>query len=67
LGVPKPKLAPYVLRMAYQTTTKLMGLIRDLKIYAHGILYITTFTMLQNNVIHFNYSMFVGETMVKGC
>ncbi len=28
LGLPKPKLAPYNLRMANQTTTKPMGLIR---------------------------------------
>jgi hypothetical protein len=30
LGLPKPKLAPYNLRMANQTTTKPMGLIKDL-------------------------------------
>jgi hypothetical protein len=44
LGLPKPKPAPYNLRMANQTTTKPMGLIRDLKI--HGIPYITTFIVL---------------------
>ncbi len=37
LGLPKPKLAPYHLRMVNQTTTKPMGLIKDLKIYVHGI------------------------------
>jgi hypothetical protein len=42
LGLPKPKPTPYNLRMAYQTTTKLMGLIRDMKIYVHGIPYIIT-------------------------
>jgi hypothetical protein len=31
LGFPKPKLAPYNLRMTNQTTTKLVGLIRDLR------------------------------------
>ncbi len=46
LGLPKPKPTPYNLRMAYQTTTKPMGLIRDMKIYVHGIPYITTFTIL---------------------
>jgi hypothetical protein len=40
LGLPKLKLAPYNLKMANQTTTKLVGLIRDLKIYVHGIPYI---------------------------
>jgi hypothetical protein len=45
LGLPKPKPAPYNLRMANQTTTKLMGLIKDLKIYVHDIPYIFTFTV----------------------
>jgi hypothetical protein len=30
LGLPKPKLAPYNLQIANQTTTKLVGLIKDL-------------------------------------
>ncbi len=46
LGLPKPKPAPYNLSWANQTTTKLVGLIRDLKIYVHGIHYITTFIVL---------------------
>jgi len=50
-GFLKPKPAPYNLRMANQPTTKPMGLIRDLKIYVHDIFYITTFTILQNNVV----------------
>jgi hypothetical protein len=33
LGLLKPKPTPYNMRMADQTTTKLVGLIRDLKIY----------------------------------
>jgi hypothetical protein len=43
--------------MADQTTTKLGGLIGNLKIYVHGIPYITTFTILQNNVVDSSYSM----------
>jgi len=31
--------------------TKLGRLIRDLKMYAHGITNIVTFTILQNNVV----------------
>ncbi len=46
--------------MAYQATTKSMGLIIDLKIYVHAIPYITMFTMLQNNVLNISYSMFLG-------
>ncbi len=60
LELPKPKPTPYNLRMAYQTTTKPMGLIKDLKIYVHGIPYITMFTVLQNNVVDFSYSMLLG-------
>jgi hypothetical protein len=46
LGLAKPKPTPYNLKMADYTTTKPMWLIRDLKIYVHGIPYITTFTVL---------------------
>ncbi len=67
LGLPKPKLAPYNLRMADQITTKPMGLIRNIKIYVHDIPYITMFTILQNNVVDYNYSMLLGKTMVEGC
>jgi len=61
LGLPKPKPAPYNLRMVDQTTTKLVGLIRDMKIYIHGIPYIITFTILQNSVVDFSYSMLLGR------
>ncbi len=50
LGLPKPKPTPYNLRMVDQTTIKLVGLIKNLKIYVHGIPYIIVFTILQNNV-----------------
>jgi hypothetical protein len=46
LGLPRPKPAPYNLRMADQTTIKPMGLIKNMKIYVHGIPYITMFTVL---------------------
>jgi hypothetical protein len=39
LGLPKLKHAPYNLRMAYQTTIKLVGLIKDLKMHVHGSLH----------------------------
>jgi hypothetical protein len=65
LGLPKPKPAPYNLSMADQTTTKLMGLIKDLKIYVHGILYITTFIVLQNNEVNSSYAMLLGRPWLK--
>jgi hypothetical protein len=46
LGLPKPKPTRYNLRMVDQTTTKPMGLIKDLKIYVHGLVYIITFIVL---------------------
>jgi hypothetical protein len=61
LGLPKPKLAPYNLRMADQTTTKLVGLIKDLKIYVHGIPYITMFIVFQNNMVDSNIPCCWGD------
>jgi hypothetical protein len=37
LGLPKPKPTPYKLWMVEQTTTKLVGLIKDRRTYVHGI------------------------------
>ncbi len=51
--------------MADQTTTKLMGLIKDLKVYVHDIPYIITFIVLQNNVVDFSYSMLLGWPWLK--
>ncbi len=61
LMIPKPKPTPYNLRMVDQTTTKLVGLIKDLKIYVHAIPYITMFIVLHNNVVDFSYSMLLGR------
>ncbi len=65
LGVPKPKPAPYNLRMENQTTTKPVGSIRDLKIYVHGIPYITTTTIFQNSVVDYSYSMLLGRPWLR--
>jgi len=42
-----------------------MGLIKDLKIYVHGIPYINTFTGFQNSVVDFNYSMLLRRPWLK--
>ncbi len=47
--------------MVNETTTKPMGLNRDMKIYVHDIFYITTFIVLHNSVIDANYSMLLGK------
>jgi hypothetical protein len=51
--------------MADQITTKLVRLIRDLKIYVHGIPYIIMFITLQNNVVNSNYSMLLGRPWLR--
>jgi uncharacterized membrane protein len=51
--------------MAYQTTTKPVGLIRDLRIYVHGIPYITMFTVLHISVVDSSYSMLLGRPWLK--
>ncbi len=51
--------------MIHQTTTKLIGLIKDLKIYVHNIPYIITFIVLQNNVVNFCYSMLLEKPWLK--
>jgi hypothetical protein len=65
LGLPKPKPTPYNLKMAYQTNTKPMGLIKHINIYVHDIPYIITFIVLQNNVVDFSYSMLFGRPWLK--
>jgi hypothetical protein len=65
LGLPKPKHAPYNLKMVDQTITKLVGLIRDLKIYVHGIPYIITFIIPYNSVVDSSYSMLLGRPWLK--
>jgi hypothetical protein len=51
--------------MLDQTTTQLMGLIHDLQIYIHNIPCVTTFVILRNNVMDFNYSMLLGRPWLK--
>jgi hypothetical protein len=61
----KPKPTSYNLKMADQTTTKPIGLIKDLKIYVHGIPYITMFTVLHTSVVDSSYSMLLGRPWLK--
>ncbi len=61
----KLQLAPYNLRMADQTSIKLVRLIKDLKIYVHGIPYIIMFNVLQNNVVDSNYSMLLERPWLR--
>jgi hypothetical protein len=41
--------------------TKPLGIIKNLKIHIHGIPYVTTFTISQNNVVDSSYSMLLGR------
>jgi hypothetical protein len=51
--------------MVNQTITKPLGLIKYLKIFVHGIPYIITFIVVNNNVLDFNYSMLLGHPWLK--
>jgi hypothetical protein len=46
--------------MLDQIIAKLVGFIKDLKIFVHGIPCIVTFTIINNNVLDSNYSMLLG-------
>jgi hypothetical protein len=52
--------------MVHQTITKPLGLIKDFRIFVHGIPYSMTFTIIQNNVLHSNYFMML-TSLAKGC
>jgi hypothetical protein len=40
LRLPQPKHAQYILHLVYRTMTKLVGLIKNLKIFIHSIHYV---------------------------
>ncbi len=67
LGLFKPKLTPYNLHMVDQTIAKPLGLIKDLKIYVHGILYIITFTVYIEECIGFYLHYVVKTTLASRC
>ncbi len=56
---------PYNICMVDQTITKPFSLVMDLKIFVHGIPYTITFTVINNNVLNSNYSMFLGHPWLK--
>jgi hypothetical protein len=47
--------------MAYQTITKPVRFIKDIKIQIHGIPYIMTFTIMKKNVLDYGYLMLLGR------
>jgi len=51
--------------MTHKTTTKPVWLIRDLKIYVHGVPYITTFTVFHNSTVDSSYSMLLGRPWLR--
>jgi hypothetical protein len=65
LGLPKPRLTPYHLRIVDQSMIKPFGIIKNLRIHIHGIPYVTTFIVLQNNVVDFSYFMLLGKPWLK--
>ncbi len=51
--------------MANQTTTKPIELIKNLKIYVHGIPIIPTFTIQYNTILDSSYSILLGRSWFK--
>jgi hypothetical protein len=51
--------------MAYQTIAKPLGLIRDLKIFVHGIPYTITFNVINNSVLEYSCSMLLRCPWLK--
>ncbi len=65
LGLPKPRPAPFHLKMADQNMARPLKIIKNLKIHIHGIPYIDPFTILKNKVVDFNYYMLLGIPSFK--
>jgi hypothetical protein len=65
LGLSKFNPTPYNLHMANQTIAKPFGLIRDLKIFVHGIPYTVTFFVINNNVLDSSCSMLLRCPWLK--
>jgi hypothetical protein len=61
LKLPSPRLALNTFQIVDQTITKMVGLIKDLKIQIHGIPYIAMFSIMNNNTLDSNYSMLLGQ------
>jgi hypothetical protein len=65
LGLPKPRPIPYHLRMVGWSMNTPLIIIINLKIHIHGIPYVATFTVLQNNAVDFNYYMLLRRPWSK--
>jgi hypothetical protein len=46
--------------MADQTIAKPLGLIKNLRIFIHGIPYVMTFIVIQSSVLNFSYYMLLS-------
>jgi hypothetical protein len=51
--------------MANQSMTKPLGIIKNLKIHIHGIPYVATFIVLQNNVVDSIYFMLLWRPWLR--
>lgn len=65
IGLHAPRPTPYNLQMVDQTTTKLVGMIRDVRINIHGIPYTVTFIVVNNIVVDDSYFMLLGRPWLR--
>jgi hypothetical protein len=61
LGMQTPLPTPYRLCMTDQAIVQPVGLIRNVKIYIHGIPYFITLTFIWNKEVNEAYSMLLGR------
>jgi hypothetical protein len=61
LRLPPPQLAPFNLLMADFSFMKPLGIVPNIKIRIHGVLYIVTFIMMNNKAMDPTYSMLLGR------
>ncbi len=65
LGLPKPRLVPYHLKMVDQSMARPLEIIKNLRIHIHGIPYVATFIVLKNSVVDFSHYMLLGRPWLK--
>ena len=65
LGLPNPTPAPFKLRMADSSLVQPTGLLRDVKIYIHGIPYIIILTVISCKDVNFAYTILLGRPWLR--
>jgi hypothetical protein len=65
LGLPPPQPIPFNFKMVDFSFNKPLGIVPNIKIKIHGILYIVTFMVMNNKTINPTYSMLLGHPFLQ--